>query len=82
MNIRIHKSDAVVCEWCTVTKEEPRNAHFKNSKHLDKLHCTSLRLRGEEICRNITRIQLDYRRKVMCGQTVESDQSILLVNTL
>ena len=82
MNIRVHRSDAVVCGWGAVTKKEPNNAHFKNSKNLDKLHCTSLRLRGEEICRDITRIKLDYRRKVMCAQRVKSEQSILLVNTL
>ena len=82
MNICVHRSDAVVCEWGAFTKEEPRIAHFKISKHLNKLHCTFLCLRGVETCRNITKIKLDYRHKVMCGQTVESDQSILLVNTL
>ena len=82
MNIRVHRSDAVVCGWGTVTKKEPKNAHFRNSKHSDKLHCMSLNLRGDEACRGISRMKLDYRRKVMCGQTVESEQSILLVNTL
>ena len=82
MNIRAQKSDAVVCGWGAVTKKEPKSVHFRNSKHSDKLHCIFLKLQGERTCRNSSRIMLDYRRKVMCGQTVESEQSILMVNTL
>ena len=82
MNICVHRSDAVVCGWGAVTKKDPKNAHFRDTKHSDKLHCMSLNLRGDEACRLISRIKLDYRRKVICGQRKESGQSILLVNTL
>ena len=82
MNIRVHRSDAVVCGWGAVTKKEPTNVLFRNSKHSEKPHCMYLNLRGNEACRGISRMKLDYRRKVMCGKPVESEQSILLVNTL
>ena len=82
IDFRVQGTDAVVCGWGAVTKKEPRNVQFRNSKHSDKLHCMFLKIRNNETCRNSSRIKIDYRRKVMCGKTKESEQSILSVNTL
>ena len=78
--IQLHRTraDGLVCGWETVSQDDVLDDATGDAKYSQNLHCMNVRLLGQLPCQRAF-LRRDFRRKLICGQSLIRHQKITLV---
>ena len=72
------RADGLVCGWGTVSHDDVFDDATGDAKYSQNLHCMDVQLLSQLRCQQAF-LRRDFRSKLMCGQSLESNQKITLV---
>ena len=71
-------ADGLICGWGTVLQDDVCDDATGDEEYSQNLHCMNVELLSQLHCRQVF-LSRDYKRKLMCGQSLERRQKITSV---
>ena len=78
MDLRQHKTHALVCGWGTVSQDDQFKDAIGEAQYSQNLHCMNINLLSPVRCGQ-TYLARDFKRKLICAQASIKHQKTTLV---